>query len=490
MKKTFVILLGLFLIFSTIAYADVITPKDVLIRVDAINNKITDLDKGYAEFNISITNNKDSTDSFKMLYLDPPNWYAQILPGTSARTVKLAPGDTGSIHMFVRPDKLKRGTYGIRALVQAIGTNYVYDDAVLRIVVGVDEDEIPPEPDLDVDVSVPAQMDPTGTYTVLVNIANNNKRLLENVKVSISSSIIADSTNVTIQPEDTKSISFAVLLMDNIKPQKDSLAITVDYEGEVFHDSVHNFDVVEYLPPFQTDIEVEKKWLKQIRTIRITNTGNALKSDSMRLETSLKERFFSNSDPKFRIVEQDKKSFLVWDASLEPDESMDITLTTSYRWLVLVAILIIVLLALRFAIPSPLLVKKKLRSVHKSHGGIADFSVIIYLQNRSKTALTNIRVVERVTKMVELKHDSFAGSLHPAKMHKHDNEGTLLEYRFGELAPGDERIIKYKAHSKLHIFGDITIKPTVVEFISGKGIKRKSRSRELSISTEETKEKK
>jgi len=125
----------------------------------------------------------------------------------------------------------------------------------------------------------------------------------------------------------------------------------------------------------------------------------------------------------------------------------------------------------------------------KRHGGaVSQFAVVILLRNRSKDPVSKIRVVERVSKMVHLKKDSFHGSMHPVKMHEHGREGTLLEYRFGELAPGDERVIKYKVYSKLHIFGTISIKPTVVEFIKKNGAKRMSRSNLLALQTEAEKE--
>ncbi len=96
-----------------------------------------------------------------------------------------------------------------------------------------------------------------------------------------------------------------------------------------------------------------------------------------------------------------------------------------------------------------------------------------------------MRIIERITKMVTLKKDSFEGSMHPVKMHSHGREGTLLEYRFAELGAGDERIITYKVHSQLHMFGNIIIKPTIVEFKKKSGAKMKSRSNQISIHTEE-----
>ncbi|MBW2967759.1 hypothetical protein KY362_04690 [Candidatus Woesearchaeota archaeon] len=492
MKKRVSILLAMFsavfLVCAMLASAALIAPSDVKITVDPVKNQITDLQKGYGEFKISVENKGDVAETFKLMYLEPPTWFAQVLPGPSANTIRLAPGETGQFHVLVKPNKLEPGSIGLRALIQAVDAKIIYDDAVLRVnVVAQEVPEVPPDPDFEVEVSVPAQMDPHGTYNVLVHITNKNSRVLEDVSIKLNSNLLTEETTATVSGDETKTVSFAVLMMDNDKPQKDQLQVKVTYEDETYYDASHNFEVVEYLPPFQTDISVEKKWLKQVRTLKVTNTGNTQKTDSLRLQTSLKEKFFSRSEPKYEFLKEEGRYYFTWPVTLEAEESTEIILTTSYRWLLLVALAIIALLVYKIAMANPLIVKKKIKTMNKAQGAISDMTVVLYLKNRGKETITNLRVVERVSRMVQLKSDSFAGSMHPVKMHPHDREGTLLEYRFSELTPGDTRIITYKVHSKLHIFGTITIKPTVVEFTNKKGQKKKSSSNSISAQTEETK---
>jgi hypothetical protein len=483
-KRALVLFIALLMLCCAFAYAQVVTPSTFFVTVEPVNDKILDPVKDHADMYIVVENKGSEEDTFKLLYLEDPKWSYQVLPSPIDKKITVAPGEEGKIHILVKGN-VPEGFYSVKVSVQSENTGNIIDN-VMRIKVGERAPSDPPAANFNVDVSVPAQMDPRGTYNVIVNIKNNNERLLEDVHVKLASKILAEETTVTVGPDESKSVSFAVLLMDNIKPQKDQLHVAVNYEDVEFHASDHNFEVVEYLPPFHTDVNVEKRFLKQIRTIKITNTGNTLKEDGVRIETSLKEKFFSKAVPKFTTLKEDGKYYFVWPVSLEPEDSTEITLTTSYRWLLLIALIIIAILVYRIATSNPLIVKKKFKSVHKSHGGaISDISVVIYLKNRGKESISNLRVVERVTKMVHLKKDSFEGSMHPVKMHTHDREGSLLEYRFGELTPGDERIIKYKVYSRLHIFGTMTIKPTVVEFTTAKGAKKKSRSNEISMTTEE-----
>ncbi|MBU2561255.1 MAG: hypothetical protein KKD17_03075 [Nanoarchaeota archaeon] len=481
-KGVFVLFIALCLLCSAFALAQTVTPKTFFVKVEPVNDKILNPAKDSADMYIAVENKGTEKDTFKLLYLDDPKWSYQVLPEPINKQITVEPGETGKFHLLVKGN-VEDGFYGVKVSVQSLSTGNIIDN-VMRIHVGERAPSEPPAPDFDVDVSVPAQMDPKGAYNVIVNIKNNNKRLLEDVNIKLLSKLITEDTNVTVNPNETKSVSFAILLMENIRPQKDQLHVAVNYGGEEFYAGDYNFEVVEYVPPFKTDIQVKKKFLRQERTITITNEGNAPKSDAMRLETSLKERFFSRSTPKFTSVKDGGKTFFVWQVSLGPEESTEIRLTTSYRLLLLLALVIIALLGYKIATSNPMIVKKKTVSVRKHGGAITDLTVVIYLKNRSKDPVSNIRVVERITRIVQLKKDSFEGSMHPVKMHSHGREGTLLEYRFGELAPGDERLIKYKVYSNLPIFGNLTIKPTAVEFMKKNGAKRKSLSNTLSIDTE------
>lgn len=482
-KRALVLFLGVFVLLSAAVYAQVITASTFFVTTEAVNDVIMDPIEDHADFYIVVENKGLAPDTYKLLYLEDPKWSYQVLPGPLDKQITVAPGEKGKIHVLVKGN-VPKGIYSVKVGVQSLSSKNTIEN-VMRIKVGETAPSEAPKPDFDVDVSVPAQMDPRGAYNVIVNIKNNNERLLEDVDVKITSRLMNEETNVTVQPGETKSVSFAVLLMDNIKPQQDQMHVIVNYEGEEFYAGDHNFEVVEYVPPFKTSVDVDKKFLREDRVITITNDGNAKKSDKVRLETSLKERFFTSSTPKFKNLKEDGKYYFVWDVSLNPEESTEIHMRTSYRLLLVIALLIIALIAYKLALANPLIIRKKIKSVHKEHGGaISDMSVVIFLKNRGKETISNIRIVERVTKMVRLKKDSFEGSMHPVKMHEHDREGTLLEYRFGELSPGDTRIIKYKVYAKLHLFGTVTIKPTVAEFSTKKG-KKKSRSNEVSVSTDE-----
>ncbi len=477
------LLITIFLLSSIAAYAQVVTPTTFFVTMDYVSDKITDPVKDHADLYVVVENNGAEKDTYKLLYLEDPKWSYQVLPEPINKQMTIEPGEKGKFHLLVKGN-VDHGFYGVKVSVRSENSGNTISN-VMRIRVGAEEPKIPSEPDFDVEVSVPAQMDPRGTYNVLVTLKNNNDLLLEDIEIKLASKVLSEKITVTVDQGDTKTVSFAVILMDNVKPQADQMHVTVNYKEEEFYSQGHNFEVVEYLLPFRTDVKVKKGFLRQERTITVTNDGNTLKSDALKLETSLKEMIFSKATPKFDIVKEGGKRYFSWDVSLEPEQSMTIILKTNYWLLIPIAILLIALLIYKAMMSNPLIVKKKTMSVHKHGGAISDMSIVIYLKNRSNEPITNIRVVERVTGMVHLKKDSFSGSMHPVKMHDHRNEGTLLEYRFGEIAAGDERIIKYKVFSKLHIFGDVVIKPTVVEFAKKNGAKKKSKSNEIVVSTEE-----
>jgi hypothetical protein len=489
MKKSVIgLLILLVLALSTIAYADVVVAPTFFVKPEAINGKIKDPIKDYADFIIKIANKGAEEDTFKLLYLDDPKWSYQVLPDPINKEIKVASGEEGEIHILVKGNVVP-GTYAVKVSIQSANTKNIIDN-VMRITVG---DIVAPKvtkPEFDVEVSVPSQMDPNGAYNVLVTLNNKNERLLEDVSVKLKSNLLTDSTLITVTPSDSKTISFAVVLFDNVPPQQDQLNIQVLYQDEEYYNENYNFEVIEYLPPFDTQMNVEKSFLKQERVLTITNLGNAKKTDVVKIQASLKDKFFSRSDPKFEFVKDESGYFMNWPISLASQESTEIKMTTSYRLLIIPLLLLVALIIYNMMYSNPLIIKKKIRQASKEIGALTNVSVIIYLKNRSKQPIRNVRLVERVSKMIQLKQDSFSGSLHPSKMHNRDSEGSLLEYRFAEIAPGDTRTVTYTVYSKLHVFGPVTIKPTVAEFQLKNGKHMKASSSPLSMITEEPAEKK
>lgn len=487
MKKSLVILIAVLLLVPAFSVsAEVMDTKLFNIWVEPVKDKILDKEDGYGEYYLKIENRFSEPETFKFAFLDPPNWKEQLLPNPNQRSLTVDPGETDQFHFYVRPSRAPDGVQPVSIILRSEVTGITFREG-FHIQYGEKETPAiitPPDPDMNVSVSVPAKMDPRNMYNVVVKLQNNNERFLENVTVTLESENINDKTVVDVDPEASKGISFAVLFNEDLPPQEDSLHVVVSYDGEKFYDAHHKYEVVEYIPPFEIEVDVEKKLWRRDRTITITNNGNTEKSDNVRLETSLRERFFSSSDPEYEVLQEDDKQYMTWPVSLGPGESTEIGVKTSYRWLWIPILLILVYFAYLIKSLNPVVVKKKFQSVKKQHGAVSEMAVAVYLKNTGKKPVTNVRVIERITKMVSLKKDSFEGSMHPVKMHSHKDEGTLLEYRFAELGPGDERILKYKVHSRLHMFGNIVIKPTVVEFKKWTGRKMKSRSNSISIHTD------
>ncbi|MBW2972509.1 hypothetical protein KY359_05725, partial [Candidatus Woesearchaeota archaeon] len=277
MKRGLVVLfIALFLLCGVVAYAQTVTPQTFYVKVEPVNDKIINPATDSADIYIVVQNKGSEKDTYKLLYLDDPKWSYQVLPEPINKQVTLEPGEEGRIHILVKGN-VQDGLFGVKVSVQSVNTGNIIDN-VMRIRVGERAPSEPPAADFDVDVSVPAQMDPRGTYNVIVNIQNHNARILDDVNIKLASKLITEDTNVTVNSNETKSVSFAVLLMENIRPQKDQLHVAVNYEGEEFYAGDYNFEVVEYLPPFKTDIDVDKKFLRQDRLIKVTNEGNAPKA--------------------------------------------------------------------------------------------------------------------------------------------------------------------------------------------------------------------
>ena len=213
------ILVGSFVFGAVISPEFYVKPKAVS---SIIHNPVTD----YADFKIVIENNGAEDDEFNLLFLEDPKWSYQVLPSPINRKILIPANDTGEIHILVKGN-VDPGNYAVKVSVQSEKTKNVIDNVMRITVLAPVQKIVVPDADVSVETTVPTQMDPKGAYNVLVTVNNNNERKLDNVLVKLNSNILSEETLVDILPNESKTISFAVILIDNIKPQKDNMNISL-----------------------------------------------------------------------------------------------------------------------------------------------------------------------------------------------------------------------------------------------------------------------
>ncbi|MBU0461514.1 MAG: hypothetical protein KJ574_02920, partial [Nanoarchaeota archaeon] len=452
-----------------------ITPVSFTVKATPVVDKI--LETGAAEFTLTITNLQDVPDTFRVLPLEDLKWTPQFVPVIDK--VKIIPGkSSATIKVLVKPSNVPRGTHNVRVTVESANTKTRYND-VMKIWVGPHPSMY--SPDIAVSVNAPERLDPNQKYDIKISLTNNNIIDLGNVHVITTGDFINHEQDIYLGPEEQKVISVAFNLPQNVNPQAGNARVKVTHGNKTFYEQTHEFDVLEYLPPFVQNVSIKKSFLKTEKMIVLKNDGNTRKESPVKLETTRRLQLFTSTNPKAEISEEDGKRYYVWNVALESGEATMITVATSYRWLLVIIILIIIGYVLYLLFKSPIVAVKQFKDVTYDDGSIAEATILIHVKNRSSKPVKNVEIIERVPHVVGIKKGSFKHTLEPKKAYKHGKEGIVLEYDLPHLDPHEERMITYTIKSKIHIIGSMTLKPTIVKFKSATGQQEKVFSAELIV---------
>ncbi|MBI4739856.1 hypothetical protein HY772_10080 [Candidatus Woesearchaeota archaeon] len=479
-KRTVLLLLFLItiLVISTGVFGQEF--QSFFVEQQTIKNDIAQND--FAEFEVLIKNTQDFEDTFRVLPFEDPKWTHQLIPlDDFTYGKKISRGGRATLRLLVKPTGLELGRYNVKLTVKSETTQKTVD-AILRL--RITKPALSLRPDFNARLLVPAQVDPRQRNTVKILLRNNNALDLENISIVLSSNLVNKQTGVNLGGIEEKAVEFTVALDPYTTPQKDTLRVVVVHNEKTVLDARQDYQVVEFIPAFKQEVSTTKKLWKTQRSITLTNEGNVRKEETARLETSTRESLFTTSLPAAKIVTQKDKKYYTWKVALDPKQSTTILVTTNYRFLAGLLVVIMVGLVYFYATRKYLVVRKSVKSIKKSHGAITEAKIVLHIRNRTNKPVQDVRVVERVPKIFAVKKDGFEASPHPSKIHLSDKEGTVMDFHLHDLDARDERIINYTVTPKLHIFGDMPVKPTIVEYKAKNGKKQTTKSNTLHIPSE------
>ncbi|MBT7902547.1 hypothetical protein HN587_01700 [Candidatus Woesearchaeota archaeon] len=475
------------IILSAIGSAIEVKTPAFYMTAEPVKNTINKGD--FAIFNISIQNVQDFDDTFKIQPLEDLKWSFQTVPLTDYFSgKKVLAGETENILMYLKPSpNIDSGTHAIKLEVES-DQEQVLMSTVLRVGVGIPviEEISVPIADMQATFKVPARIDPRNQYSVEVVVKNNNKLVLQNIEVVLTG-YLNEKSILELGSNEEKKSKFALTFDKDTKPFSDTINVQVIYKNKTVFTDSKTFEVIGYVPPLTKTIDLTKTHAKTVRDITLTNEGNVAKEQIIRIETTSLEKLFSNTNPEADVLSEGEKQYFTWTVNLEPKETVELKIVTSYRILYWLVILIILALLLFYAFRSSVIIKKSIKHLKREHGALSHAKIIVHVKNRSSKPLKNVRIIERVPKMLKVLKPSHSGTMHPTKTYPHSREGTILEYKLEQMDAYEERIIKYEVKSTLHVVGDITFKPTIVKFKASKKIQMNAKSNVLYVEGPESK---
>ena len=466
----FLVLLSLILVvFSTAA-------AEFDVKVDPITDTISTSD--IAKFRVYITN-QDKLSSFRVYYNDVL-WDVYTEP-RGQNTIAVSKDETGSVTLALRPlsRNINEGhVYVIPLNVVSISTGEI---KTVGVNIGVRSEEEIQElyaPVIRGDLALSQEIDPRNDFTIKVDLRNLNPRNFSSVKVKLASQLINQELSTALAPWEKKSVEFQVKLDRLQAPLKDRLTSYVSFplvSGKIFEVELDHqqYEVVAYgsIEPVSS---IAKKFLKTTQTITFTNDANAA-NERLHKEQASWFRLFTSTEPEAQIIKENGKTYYGWDIALEPQETFAVHIITNYRILFYLAVLAIICVALYYLLRSPLVVLKSTSNVLMREGGISEIKVLLNVMNRGFKPVDDIRVVDQVPHIAELKKEFDVGTLQPTGILKHEMKGTILRWKIESLEPFEERILSYTIKSKLSILGEFRLPVASAYFLYSQN-KRKTRS--------------
>lgn len=436
-----------------------------------------------AVFDITITNNENSENVFRINVPDFTSWSVDTKPqSVKLSGIKIGPRSTGKAKLLLYPRNIMPGRKAVQVLVKSEKTSGQIGK-YLNVNIK-SEFAIPKyEPSLKIEVQFPngGEFDPREEQRIRVKIKNRNALSLSHIKIELKSNLMETETYLdSLGPLDTEFKDFVISFDPSEKPQKDTLIVTVAISNKTFV-AIEDYEILPYYVEFEEEITVIKKVLRTDNVIKVTNTGNSKYKDKVKYKTAWLKGLITSTKPKAKTIKENGERFLQWELELEAGESIELKVIHSYHGWFALLILILLCVIFYYTYRSPIILRKNAGSISMKEGGISDFKVLMHVKNRTKKAVDNIRIIDKVPKIANVIEDFEVGILRPTKIIKHEKKGTLLKWVIESLDANDEVIISYKIKARLSILGQFVM-PRAVGRYTKKGKERLTYSNVLRLS--------
>jgi len=454
--KKFILFTFIFSIYLSIAYAASFDAKAV-----PIDNRII-IDE-FATFKITVKNNLQQKDEFRIYTLDFPTWDIRTDPIVNPITLELEPAEEGSVELVVDPLKIRDiGTYLVNVNVKSKATNRLLRIPLKVTILSTDPLLQGYVPTVITSLGIPENIDPREVIPIKIVLSNQNIIDYPDLVVKLESHLIKDTIRTQLKPKEDKTLELKVNLNPLTAPQEDRLVIKI-FKGNrsIINPIVKKIEVMEYAKK-EFLSEDKKFFLTRTHYNFISNNNNY--EGTFKVETTLFGSLFSSTSPKTKIVKENGKIYFVGDVKLE-NNLMRIDITKNFIPLYVVILLLIVIVASYYMLRSPMLITKEAKNIIKKEGGVSELTVILHLRNRAKNKIKGIEISDFIPALVSVGGDVPIGSLQPTKVLKHERKGnTIVKWTIDTLDASEELILSYRIKSKLSILGSFSLPVATAAF--------------------------
>lgn len=463
------------LLFGSIAYAQAAEGIDISRKTLESSNYIKTLDD-IARYELTITNNLPAKDHFRISFLDESLWTILTSPEISYKLsgFDLDPGESITFTITIRPKP-----QAIANGYLNLNTRYLIDYEVLAEEAKAKQSDYvtlyygpgfskPRYPAVVLaEIEMPSKIDPRQDLEIRVILENRNPLNITALNIDLKSELITHHEVVSLGPIEEKTVLIPLSLDPLQEPMSDTLEVSISFEGENIQTDKHPYEIIAY-SQFEEKQEKEREtFYKTITHLSFRNNGNIEKVETVSHPVSWFETIFMTAEPKATMAKLDGKRYLTWQLQLAKDETKTIKLTKNYLPLLIILLLAILAYVAVRLMKGVVSVHKQAVLLAKSEGGISGVKVILKIKNVSSKPVHEVEVVDSVPNIVEIDKNVEMGHIAPINVVDRGKLGILIKWKLGDIEPGEERIVSYKAKARLTILGSFTLPAAVLRCIQG-----------------------
>lgn len=462
-KFTLLVLITIFLVLLTAMQASAF-----FYFVNPVNNTITKQEA--AVFNLVIQNSADYEDIYTITTNDV-NWLLSYTPESTVIPAK----DEKEFTVELRPKStVEEGrTYFVPVKMKSSKTDFYYEDrmdfAIYVVNPSIKAGEYAPT--VTPVITVDKVIDPREKIGVTLTLRNRNPREYDSLKVVIDGEIFSKEYTTKLLPSEEKTNVILFEIDPLTEAGKRTLTVDLYLNNTKIADSSTEYEIKGY-PDLQETTSKSVFLFRSEEKYRVYNNGNSAGTAEEKFRMSVFRKLFTKFSPE-AVKEKgtDGKTYYVIRQKLGPQDTLEGSVVTNYRLLVVIILVVIAIIVLYYVLRSPVIIAKNAEPLGKTEDGLSEVKIRLYLKNRSRKAIANLRVTDIVPSIAEIDKKTHLGTMEPVSIGK-GKRGTVPRWEMDVLEAYEERIITYRIKSKLTLIGGIRLPSAKAAFDTGGGKER------------------
>lgn len=426
-----------------------------------------------ALFQLRVTNSARYTQRYSIYSLQSRGWNVDPQP-LSDKVIILLPGHSYTTKIRAQPTaKLEPGIYSVELTIDSDYSGHY--EKFLKVYLGP-EKPIQYLPVIKATLDLDDVINPKDTVAATLFLQNQNALDLTGMIVKIQSAIPEFNQEIPVElpPLGEKTIEFTLKPSAYLQPKDYKLFFVFENKGETIKVLEKDITVITLVPEFAVDVDEDSFFLKTTSKVTVTNSGNVLNTQKVRVPVSLFASLFITSGGEFIVYGGQR--YLVWEKSLKPGESAQVEFVTDYRLIFYVVFVVLLLAGFYAAVQPPAIIRKKAVTVRSSDsGGLSEIKVTLELKNKSRKQLRDLEVVDVVPAIANVEKSLELGTMKPKEI-RQGKSGTKVLWLLPECEVHEQRIITYNIRAKLNILGTFRLPRAEVHYLKRNGKKGKAYS--------------